>query len=117
MSIFDCLLFPLLIVFVASHAPPPATAPQGQSGSLVGSIGSTISQGQYMAFGAGSEVAHRAVEAVMGPRTIKHETVVSEATGASSSSMGGVAGSNACKDHSKAFEDVSILSHYICARL
>ncbi|KAL5705313.1 hypothetical protein ACHQM5_023632 [Ranunculus cassubicifolius] len=87
----------------ASHAPPPAAAPQGQSGSLMGSIGSTIAQG--MAFGAGSEVAHRAVEAVMGPRTIKHETVVSEATGVSSSAMGGVDGSNACKDHSKAFED------------
>ena len=29
-----------------------------------------------MAFGTGSAVAHRAVDAVMGPRTIQHEAVV-----------------------------------------
>ncbi|RRT78141.1 hypothetical protein B296_00027539 [Ensete ventricosum] len=41
---------------------------------LLGGIGSTIAQG--MAFGT---IAHRAVDAVVGPRTIQHETVVSEA--------------------------------------
>jgi hypothetical protein len=31
-----------------------------------------------MAFGTGSAMAHRAVDAVLGPRTIQHETVVLE---------------------------------------
>ncbi|KAF3435889.1 hypothetical protein FNV43_RR22981 [Rhamnella rubrinervis] len=57
-----------------NHAPPPVPA---QGGGVLGGIGSTIAQG--MAFGTGSAVAHRAVDAVMGPRTIQHETVVSEA--------------------------------------
>lgn len=59
-----------------------------------------------MAFGTGSAVAHRAVDAVMGPRTIQHETVVTEAAAAvpapTASSMGG----DACSIHSKAFQDV-----------
>ena len=32
-----------------------------------------------IAFGTGSAVAHRAVDALLGPRTIQHEIVVSEA--------------------------------------
>ena len=32
-----------------------------------------------MTWGAGNAIGHRVVDAVMGPRTIKHETVVSEA--------------------------------------
>lgn len=57
-----------------------------------------------MAFGTGNAVAHRAVDAVMGPRTIKHETVVSEAVSASpvAKSM------TSCDIHSKAFQDVSL---------
>ncbi|PON71814.1 Cox19-like CHCH family protein [Parasponia andersonii] len=59
------------------HAFPLAPAQQGGGGSLLGGIGSTVAQG--MAFGIGSVVTHRAIDAVLGPRTIQHETVVSEA--------------------------------------
>ncbi|XP_075501783.1 uncharacterized protein LOC142539911 [Primulina tabacum] len=84
-----------------NRAPPPAPLQSSSGGSMLGGIGSTIAQG--MAFGTGSAVAHRAVDAVMGPRTIQHETVVSEAaTLPASSSMGG---SDACTVHSKAFQD------------
>lgn len=64
-----------------------------------------------MAFGTGSAVAHRAVDAVMGPRTIQHETVASEAAAAPAPSMGG---SDACNMHSKAFQDVSTIISLIC---
>lgn len=57
-----------------------------------------------MAFGTGSAVAHRAVDAVMGPRTIQHETVVSEA--ASPAVAANNVGSDTCNIHSKAFQDV-----------
>ncbi|CAA0812393.1 Cox19-like CHCH family protein [Striga hermonthica] len=86
------------------HAPPPAPVQSAPGGSMLGNIGSTIAQG--MAFGTGSAVAHRAVDAVLGPRTIQHETVASEAAAAvpapSASSM---SGSDACNMHSKAFQD------------
>lgn len=55
-----------------------------------------------MAFGGGSAVAHRAVDAVMGPRTIQHETVASENSAAPAS----MASSDSCSIHSKAFQDV-----------
>ncbi|GFY95577.1 hypothetical protein Acr_10g0009620 [Actinidia rufa] len=86
----------------ASHAPPPAPVQGSSGGSMLGGLGATIAQG--MAFGTGSAVAHRAVDAVMGPRTIQHETVASEAAAAPAamSSMG----SDACSVHSKAFQDV-----------
>lgn len=66
-----------------------------------------------MAFGTGSAVAHRAVDAVMGPRTIQHETVAAaapEAAAATSSPY-----SDACGMHFKAFQDVCFLSlcHHI----
>ncbi|TXG54048.1 hypothetical protein EZV62_019304 [Acer yangbiense] len=80
-----------------NHAPPPAPAQSGGGGSLLGGIGSTIAQG--MAFGTGSAVAHRAVDSVMGPRTIQHENVVSEAASAAPVSA------DACNLHSKAFQD------------
>lgn len=60
-----------------------------------------------MAFGTGSAVAHRAVDAVMGPRTIQHETVVSEAAAsAPASGTNSFASADACGIHSKAFQDV-----------
>lgn len=60
-----------------------------------------------MAFGTGSAVAHRAVDAVMGPRTIQHETVVSEAAAAAPPAPASiVGGSDACNVHMKAFQDV-----------
>ncbi|OVA01826.1 CHCH [Macleaya cordata] len=86
----------------ASRAPPPAPA-QGGGGSMLGGLGATIAQG--MAFGTGSAVAHRAVDAVMGPRTIQHETVVSEATAAPGSSGNSYGGSTDCSGQSKAFQD------------
>lgn len=64
-----------------------------------------------MAFGTGSAVAHRAVDAVMGPRTIQHETVVSEAAAAPApaATANSLAGTDACSIHYKAFQDVSEL--------
>uniref|UniRef100_A0A0A9G0C6 CHCH domain-containing protein n=1 Tax=Arundo donax TaxID=35708 RepID=A0A0A9G0C6_ARUDO len=82
------------------QAPPPAPAQSG-GGSILGGIGSTIAQG--MAFGTGSAMAHRAVDAVMGPRTIQHETVVSEAAVAAPAAP--VSNADACSIHSKAFQD------------
>ncbi|CAK9179351.1 unnamed protein product [Ilex paraguariensis] len=87
----------------ANHAPPPAPVQGGSGGSILGSIGSTIAQG--MAFGGGSAMAHRAVDAVLGPRTIQHESVVSEAAAAPAPHMNSIGGSDACGVHSKAFQD------------
>jgi len=70
---------------------------------MLGGIGSTIAQG--MAFGTGSAVAHRAVDAVMGPRTIQHEAVVSEAVSGPSAATSSLGGSDACGMHTKAFQD------------
>ncbi|KAL4614972.1 uncharacterized protein LOC142642847 [Castanea sativa] len=86
-----------------SHAPPPAPVQASSGGSMLGGIGSTIAQG--MAFGTGSAVAHRAVDAVMGPRTIQHETVASEAAGAPAPTANSLGGSDACNIHSRAFQD------------
>ncbi|XP_057978188.1 uncharacterized protein LOC131164767 isoform X1 [Malania oleifera] len=88
----------------ASHAPPPAPAQGGSGGSMLGGLGSTIAQG--MAFGTGSAVAHRAVDAVMGPRTIQHETVSSEGAAAPVPMTNNPGGPDACGSHSKAFQDV-----------
>jgi hypothetical protein len=59
-----------------------------------------------MAFGTGSAVAHRAVDAVMGPRTIQHEAMVSEAAAPSAPAASSMGGADACNIHSKAFQDV-----------
>ncbi|KAJ9561250.1 hypothetical protein OSB04_006410 [Centaurea solstitialis] len=82
---------------IPSRAPPPAPV-QSSGGSMLGGIGSTIAQG--MAFGGGSAVAHRAVDAVMGPRTIQHETVGVAAAADANNTV-----SDACGMHSKAFQD------------
>ncbi|CAL0313992.1 unnamed protein product [Lupinus luteus] len=89
----------------ANHAHPPATVQSG-GGSLLGSIGSTIAQG--MAFGTGSAVAHRAVDAVMGPRTVQHEVV--GAADAAPAPTANTFGGDACSVHSKAFQDC--ITHY-----
>ncbi|KAJ4952587.1 hypothetical protein NE237_029419 [Protea cynaroides] len=92
----------------ATPAPPPAPV-QGPRGSMLGGLGATVADG--LAFGTGSAVAHRAVDAVMGPRVIQHETVTSGAPAAaapapaSASTMGSVGGSDACSVQSKAFQD------------
>ncbi|KAK4743254.1 hypothetical protein SAY87_001255 [Trapa incisa] len=86
------------------HAPPPAPMQPSGGGSILGGIGSTIAQG--MAFGTGSAVAHRAVDAVMGPRTIQHETVVTGAAASAPEATPNLMGSaDACSIHSKAFQD------------
>lgn len=59
-----------------------------------------------MAFGTGSAVAHRAVDSVLGPRTIQHETVVSEAAAAPAPTTNSFSGADACGIHTKAFQDV-----------
>lgn len=51
-------------------APPPAAAPQAGGGGMMSGIMGGIVQG--MAFGTGSAVANRAVDAVMGPRQVEH---------------------------------------------
>ncbi|XP_010547644.1 PREDICTED: coiled-coil-helix-coiled-coil-helix domain-containing protein 10, mitochondrial [Tarenaya hassleriana] len=86
-----------------NHAPPPAPAQPSSGGSMFSGIGSTIAQG--LAFGTGSAVAHRAVDAVMGPRTIQHETVVSEGSSAAAAPMASSTGLGACDIHAKAFQD------------
>lgn len=60
-----------------------------------------------LAFGTGSAVAHRAVDAVMGPRTIQHETVVSEAAATPAPAANSMGGYDACNFQTKAFQDVS----------
>ncbi|KAL9284897.1 hypothetical protein ACSQ67_024721 [Phaseolus vulgaris] len=85
----------------ARNAPPPAPVQSG-GGSMLGGIGSTIAQG--MAFGTGSAVAHRAVDAIMGPRTIQHEAVVSDVATAPAPAAN-TFGSDACNVHTKAFQD------------
>ncbi|KAF8404734.1 hypothetical protein HHK36_009623 [Tetracentron sinense] len=87
----------------ASHAPPPAPV-QGGSGSMQGGLGAVIAEG--MAFGTGSAIAHRAVDSVMGPRVIQHETVVSSPPAAAPTpNLSSLGGSDACGVQSKAFQD------------
>ncbi|VVB17991.1 unnamed protein product [Arabis nemorensis] len=81
------------------RAPPPAPAQASSGGGMFSGIGSTIAQG--MAFGTGSAVAHRAVDSVMGPRTIQHEAVEAAAASPVSSNTF----SNSCDIHAKAFQD------------
>lgn len=63
-----------------------------------------------MAFGTGSAVAHRAVDAVVGPRTISHEhTQVSDGQGNVSQTQSTTAvAHDACNNQTKAFQDVSL---------
>ncbi|KAI5063363.1 hypothetical protein GOP47_0021910 [Adiantum capillus-veneris] len=87
----------------AQHAPPPAPAPSG-GGSLLGGLGATIAQG--MAFGTGSAIAHRAVDGIMGPRTVTHEHATPDApASAASPNLTTVSGSDACTNQTKSFQD------------
>ncbi|KAF3679738.1 hypothetical protein T459_20581 [Capsicum annuum] len=83
------------------HAPSPAPMQSSGGRSMLGGIGSTISQG--MAFGTRSVVAHRVVDIVMGPRTIQHEAVASQAP-ATAAPTNSSASSDACIIHNKAFQ-------------
>ncbi|KAL3843798.1 hypothetical protein ACJIZ3_001201 [Penstemon smallii] len=93
----------ILLTYAVNNAPPPAPVQSSSGGSMLSGIGSTIAQG--MAFGTGSAVAHRAVDAVIGPRTIQHETVASEAAGTPAPAAPSMGGSDACSLHTKAFQD------------
>ncbi|VVB13803.1 unnamed protein product [Arabis nemorensis] len=87
-----------------NRAPPPATAQASNGGgSMLGNIGSTIVEG--IGFGTGSSIAHRAVDFVMGPRTFRTETVVSETASAASPVANTKVSSGSCDIHSKAFQD------------
>ncbi|CAH8363342.1 unnamed protein product [Eruca vesicaria subsp. sativa] len=87
-----------------NRAPPPAPAAQASGGGgMLSGIGSTIAQG--MAFGTGSAVAHRAVDAVMGPRTIQHEGVETASSAPAATPAAGSMLSSSCDLHAKAFQD------------
>jgi hypothetical protein len=98
-----------------SRAPPPAPvqrtpppAPLQQSSNGRGGFGSVIADG--MAFGTGSAVAHRAVDSIMGPRTVQHEQVQGSQTtpsspGATSSPVNNSSSQDVCINQAKAFED------------
>lgn len=60
-----------------------------------------------MAFGTGSAVAHRAVDSVMGPRSIQLEAAA-EAAVASAAPVSGNTFSSSCDIHAKAFQDVGV---------
>ena len=67
-----------------------------------------------MAWGTGTAIAHRAVDSIMGPRVIQHETVASPATAAAPiPSTNSFEGHNGCGDQSKALQDVRFSSQYI----
>ncbi|KAG8368588.1 hypothetical protein BUALT_Bualt15G0061100 [Buddleja alternifolia] len=85
-----------------NRAPPPAPDDQGSAGGLL--LGSIL---EGVVVGVGNAIGRRIVDAVMGPRTIKHETVTSKPAAApapapAQTSMGG---GDACNTHSKAFQD------------
>ncbi|XP_048437221.1 coiled-coil-helix-coiled-coil-helix domain-containing protein 10, mitochondrial-like [Pyrus x bretschneideri] len=100
--------------YEARRSPSPAPAPTGRGGSMF----SGFVQG--MALGIGDAVAHRAVDALMGPRRV---TIRNEAAAAASptpavparpaaapvletrASTSSISGSDACSNHSKAFQD------------
>lgn len=98
---------------VARRAPPPApvhqahppAVPQQQSqgGGMLAGLGATIAQG--MAFGTGSAVAHRAVDSVMGPRTVVHEHAGGPQQEQYSPMAQPVSSADACVNQSKAFQD------------
>ncbi|KAK3038296.1 hypothetical protein RJ639_031392 [Escallonia herrerae] len=71
----------------AAPVPPPAP--------VQGGLGSTIAEG--MAFGGGSAIAHRAVDALVGPRVVKHENVTSPVPSAEPA--------DACARQNNAFQD------------
>lgn len=65
-----------------------------------------------MAWGTGTAIAHRAVDAVMGPRVIHHESIASSAPAATPPpTMNSPGGSDACVGQSKALSDVWFSSH------
>lgn len=64
-----------------------------------------LRQQSGLAFGTGTAVAHRAVDAVLGPRIVHHETVTSSAPAATPVQNTNNFG-DACGGQSKALQDV-----------
>ncbi|CAI9777157.1 unnamed protein product [Fraxinus pennsylvanica] len=91
---------------VQAPAPPPAPL---RSAPVGGGLGSVVAEG--MAFGGGSAIAHRAVDSILGPRTIRHESVAfsdpapAPSPAAEATTMNTTGGSDACGVQSKAFQD------------
>eukprot|EP00850_Spirogloea_muscicola_P016530 SM000134S26973 [mRNA] locus=s134:359934:360852:- [translate_table: standard] len=80
--------------------------PSGGGGGMFAGIGSTIAQG--LAFGTGSAVAHRAVDSVMGPRSVVHEhSAVPEAARPAPDSPYAytAVSADSCVNQAKAFQD------------
>ncbi|GMJ15229.1 hypothetical protein like AT5G09570 [Hibiscus trionum] len=90
----------------ASSAPPPAPVQKGNG------IGAAVVDG--IGWGIGTAIAHRAVDAVVGPRVIKHETVASSEAAAPAPApapnTNTLMNSDACGGQSKALSDC--LSNY-----
>ncbi|PKI73493.1 hypothetical protein CRG98_006074 [Punica granatum] len=103
--------------FLPTPQQPPV---QGGNGSVAGGIGATIQEG--MAFGAGSAVAHRVTDAMLGPQVVRHETVDSTpaAAAAAPAQNKSLGASDACGGQNKALQYVTIeptpspgfISHY-----
>ncbi|KAG0467884.1 hypothetical protein HPP92_017212 [Vanilla planifolia] len=88
------------------RSPLPVSAPNGGVGSALGGLGGAIVDG--IGFGTGSAIAHRAVDALLGPRAVRHEVVApsEQACVASSTPHAtGTKGYDACNLQSKAFQD------------
>lgn len=69
-----------------------------------------------MAFGTGSAMAHRAVDGLMGPRTVTHEHVTSDGQTLApntSPQVATVGTTNACVNQAKAFQDVHNFSLFL----
>eukprot|EP01138_Halocafeteria_seosinensis_P015755 gb/GECG01016079.1/.p1 GENE.gb/GECG01016079.1/~~gb/GECG01016079.1/.p1 ORF type:complete len:170 (+),score=30.50 gb/GECG01016079.1/:1-510(+) len=110
----------------SSSPPARQQAPQQQSGGgggLLSGIGSTIAQG--MAFGGGSAVAHRAVDAVAGPRQVEHvhsggeegQQPAQQQAGAAQEGIGGQDCAQIQQEMNRCFEtnshDISICQQYV----
>ncbi|KAF5198384.1 hypothetical protein FRX31_012030 [Thalictrum thalictroides] len=89
----------MLVIDAASPAPVPATQ-NGGSGSMLGSFGASTPDG--LAWGASNAVAHRVVDAVVGPRTIHVQHEEASAPAPSSHAID----SDACDSRNQAFLDV-----------
>uniref|UniRef100_A0ACD5X0G3 Uncharacterized protein n=2 Tax=Avena sativa TaxID=4498 RepID=A0ACD5X0G3_AVESA len=81
-----------------SSAPAPAVS-GGAPTSIIGSLGSAIADG--IGWGVGTSMAHRAIDSILGPRTIR----VVEGTESAPAASPASAPLDACSIHNKAFGD------------
>ncbi|KAM0862446.1 hypothetical protein ACQ4PT_045277 [Festuca glaucescens] len=84
-----------------TSAPAPAPAQSGGApSSIIGTVGSAIADG--IGWGVGTSMAHRAVDSVLGPRTIR---VVEGNESPAATDAASPAPFDACNIHNKAFGD------------